>query len=36
MGMHGRKVYAIEVQDHDIIHIFIAATDSMDQPGQVL
>jgi hypothetical protein len=36
MGMRGRKVYAIEIQDHDIIHIIIAATDSMDQSGQVL
>jgi hypothetical protein len=34
MGVHGRKVYAMEVQDLDIIYILVAKTD-MGQPGQV-
>jgi hypothetical protein len=34
MGVHGRKVYAMELQDLDIICILVTMTD-MGQPGQV-
>lgn len=34
MGVHGRKVYAMDAQDFDIIQIMVSMTD-MGHPGQV-